>query len=109
MKAADYIEQISATQSRIEKEQIIFGAFMQGHRDLFVGAKLAYDPLISFGVKKVALIDAPPDDDPGTFTFDDFLNLAAALRTRSLTGHAARDAINEAAASCHIATWNLFY
>jgi DNA ligase-1 len=81
---------------------------MDGERDLFTGFKLATDPLVSFGVAKVARIDIE-DEDPGSFTFDDFLDLAGKLQRRALTGHAARDAINEAAQTCHAGTWNTFY
>lgn len=109
MKALELIQKLEATSGRIEKEQLIFGAFMHGERAFFIGAALAYDPLITFGVKKVALIEGELDDDPGTFTFDDFLTLATRLRTRELTGNAAKAAINEAAASCHMETWNRFY
>ena len=108
MDAVSIISRLAATTKRTEKEQIIFDAFMQGHREFFVAAQLAYDTLISFGVKKVAeIVDL--SDDPGTYTFDDFLALANDLRTRKLTGHAARDAIHAAAERCHIPTWNTFY
>lgn len=108
MEALTIIEKLAATSSRIDKEQIIFGAFMEGHRDFFVGARLALDPLITFGVKKVALIEEE-DDEPGTLSFSEFLTLAQKLRKRELTGNAARDAINYAASICHAKTWNNFY
>lgn len=108
MDATSIITRLAATTKRTEKEQILFDAFMQGHREFFVGAQLAYDILISFGVKKVAeIVDL--SDDPGTFTFADFQKLADDLRNRRLTGHAARDAIHAAADRCHIPTWNTFY
>lgn len=105
----EIIERLSATPGRLDKEQIIFDAFMQGNREFFVGACLAYDPLITFGVKKVALIEEEDDGNPGTFTFKQFLDLANKLRARELTGHAARDAINDAALSSNISVWNGFY
>lgn len=108
MSFLDIVSRLSATASRTEKEQILFDTFMRGEREFFVGARLALDPLITFGVKKVALIEEADDED-GTFSFRDFTALARKLRLRQLTGHAARDAINEAAASCHVATWNQFY
>jgi DNA ligase-1 len=108
MNASDIVARLAAEPSRTEKEQIIFDAFMKGEREFFTGAKLAYDPLISFGVKKVAEI-IEDDGESGTLTFADFLSLAHKLRRRELTGHAARDAINAAALSSDYATWNLFY
>ena len=109
MNAATIIAALAATSKRTEKEQIIMDAFMQGERDFFVGAKLAYDILITFGVKKVAEISEEDDGDPGTFTFSDFLKLAEDLRYRRLTGHAARDAIHAAAERCNVSMWNTFY
>lgn len=108
MNVIHLIERLAATNSRNDKEAIIAEAFLSGHREFFVGSKLAYDVLITFGVAKVAEI-LEDDGLPGTFTFHDFLALADKLRTRNLTGHAARDAINAAAASCDFKTWNLFY
>lgn len=104
----DLFRQLSATSKRSEKEQALFAAFMEGERAFFTLARLAYDPLISFGVKKVALIEED-DGDPGTLTFDEFLALAHKLRRRELTGHAARDAILDAASRCHAPTWNEVY
>ena len=109
MNAASIINALAATTKRTEKEQIITDAFMRGERDFFVGAKLAYDCLLTFGVKKVAEIGEEDDGDPGTFSFDDFLKLAEDLRTRRLTGHAARDAIHAAAERCNVSMWNTFY
>lgn len=102
------LSRLAATSSRTEKEDIITEAFTSGHRDFFVGARLAYDPLITFGVKKVALIEEE-DDAPGSLTFADFLTLTGRLRRREITGNAARDAINAAAMRCHVQTWNQFY
>ena len=100
---------LAATDSRIEKEQIILKAFMEGERDFFLGAKLAYNKLISFGVAAVAEIKEPDDGLPGSVSFGDFLKLAKRLQMRELTGHAARDAIREAASRSGIAVWNEFY
>ena len=111
MQAFEVIRRLAATTSRTEKEQILFDAFMTGQRDVFTGFRMSYDPLVSYGVQKVAEI-APEDlnpTDPGTVTFQDFLTLADRLRTRKLTGYAARDAINDTAARCHGPTWNDFY
>lgn len=104
----DLFRQLSATTKRSEKEQALFAAFMEGNREFFALARLAYDPLISFGVKKVAQIDED-DGEPGTLTFAEFVALAHRLRQRELTGHAARDAILDAAGRCHAPTWNEVY
>lgn len=108
MNALDIVNRLTATSSRTEKEQIIFDAFMRGHREFFIAARLAYDPLITFGIKKVALIEEADDSD-NTYEFSDFLTLADRLYHRDLTGHDARHAINAAASCCDMETWNGFY
>lgn len=108
MSALEIIQRLSETSSRTDKEQIIFDAFMTGEREFFSAALLAYDPLVSFGVKKVAEI-LEDDGEPGSRTFSDFLKLAHGLRKRELTGHAARDAIHDFAANCSTPVWNEFY
>jgi DNA ligase-1 len=102
------MQRLAATKSRSDKEQIIIDAFMNNCLEFFIGARLATDQLITFGIKKVTQI-LEDDGEPGTFTFDDFLELSDRLRTRRLTGHAARDAIHEAASHCGFALWNDFY
>lgn len=108
MDALIIIDLLSRTNSRNDKEQILIDAFMKGNRSFFVGARLALDPLITFGVKKVALIEED-DGESGSFSFSQFLSLIDRLRKRELTGNAARDAVNEAAMDCDVRTWNQFY
>ena len=104
----NYIKELENDNSRIAKEAILERAWDEGAVQLFQGFNLAYDSLISFGVKQVPeIVDL--DDDEGTFTWQDFLNLSEKLRTRKLTGHAARDALRSAAETCHALTWNKFY
>ncbi len=106
--AVAVIQALEATSSKNEKEQIILDAYMRGERQFFLGAILANDKLISFGVAKVAEI-MEDDGVPGTLTWNDFVALAEDLRYRRLTGHAARDAITAAAEKCDFTTWNTFY
>jgi DNA ligase-1 len=111
MKTYQIIENLQNTPGLKDKEQIILDAYYHGNREFFIGAKLAYDALVRFYVQKVpAIADEDIDpDNPGTFTFNDFLLLCGKLRNRELTGHAARDAIVDAANRCHGPTWNFFY
>ena len=111
MQHYEIIERLQTTPGRLDKEQIIFEAAMSGHREFFLGARLAFDILVTFGVNKVPAIaeeDLNPDD-PGTFGFTDFLALTTSLSNRKLTGNAARDAISAAASRCHGPSWNGFY
>jgi DNA ligase-1 len=102
------LRNLASTTSRTEKEQFILDAWMKGERNFFKGCQLAYDILISFGVKKVPEL-GEDDGAPGTFTFQDFLKLADKLHKRQLTGNAAKEAMNEAALNSDFNTWNEFF
>lgn len=108
MKTLELVRALTATTSRIDKEQLLIDAFMNGERRFFRGAKLAYDSLVSFGVKKAAQI-VEDDGSPSTMTDEDFFDLLNKLQMRKLTGHAARDAIHDLASVCDAASWNEFY
>lgn len=103
-----YIEELENDNSRLAKEDILERAWNEKAIQLFEGFRLAYDSLITFGVKQVPEI-LEFDEDEGTFTWQDFINLAEQLRTRKLTGNAAKDALRKAAETCHVLTWNKFY
>ena len=109
MSAVKIINALAATTSRTDKEQILIDAFMRGEREFFQCAKMAYDILLTFGVKKVPEITEEDDGDPGTFSYEDFLDLADKLRRRELTGNAARDALLDACDRCNVTVWNTFY
>lgn len=108
MQAIDIIRNLAATDSRLEKESILLDAFYKGHREFFVGAKMAYDCLVTFGIKQVVEIE-DEDDGQSALSFADFTSLANKLRRRELTGNAAKAAIRAAAERSHIPTWNEFY
>ncbi len=109
MKPHNVIQKLEETSSKNEKEAIITQAWHDGHREFFIGARMAYDKLRTYGVKKVPKIDEPDDEQPGTVTFVDFLGLATKLEKRQLTGHAARDAIEGFLQRSSIVEWNGFY
>lgn len=102
------LRNLAATTSRLEKEQLILDAWMNGERDFFVGCQLAYDILISFGVAKIPQL-SEDDGLPGPFDFSKFRKLADDLHKRKLTGNAAREAMNEAALGSDFSEWNEFF
>jgi hypothetical protein len=108
MIALDVLHQISAASSRVAQEKIILDAYGANCFEFFEAAKLAADPFISFGVKKVAEI-LEDDGAAGTFTFAAFRTLCNRLQARTLSGDAARLAIRAAAEHCHVGTWNELY
>ena len=105
---ADVIVALSEIDSRLAKEDIVKQAWDLNIREFFLGAQMAYDSLISYGVKKIPLIEEDDGSVP-TFTWQDFVQLAHKLKTRQLTGHAARDAMIAAANACDMHSWNNFY
>jgi DNA ligase-1 len=91
---------------RTNKEQIIAAAAAEGNDTFFAGCKLALDQMITFGVKQVP--EKTDEDGPG-LSWDNFSVLADHLRSRKLTGHAARDAIAQALTEATKSQWNGWY
>lgn len=108
MKPHDVITALEGTSSKLEKEQIVREAFLAECYDFFVGAQLAYDALVTFGVKKAPKL-SEDDGSASSVIMDDFLQLTTRLRRRELTGHAARDAIEDFLQKCSFNDWNNFY
>lgn len=105
------VQALAASTDPRVRAGILSDAFLSGHRAFFTGVRLAYDPVVLFGVSHVAEIAADDlnPDDPGRFGFDDFVRLADHLRRGDLKGPVAGAAIDDAARACHGPTWNLFY
>lgn len=100
------IQKLEADNSRLAKEAVIAEAAKSNLREFFLGAKLALDCLVSFGVKQVP--EKNSADGTG-LTWNEFSNLADKLISRELTGHAARDAIADAAEKATVEQWNTWY
>jgi DNA ligase-1 len=110
MKPSDVIAQLEATPGRLDKESIVRRAWDQGCVEFFQGAKLAYDALVTFGVKKAPIIE--DGDMPGFVPSMDWIKFNALLerlRKRQLTGNAARDALLAAADASSTTDWNGWY
>ncbi len=108
--AADVILALESTSGRLDKEEIIHKAWNAGILEFFEGARMAYDALLTFGVKKVPLIDG--EDDPNfasSFTWEKFKGIAEKLDSRELSGNAARDVLRAAADAASVKEWNGFY
>lgn len=110
MKPADVIARLEATSKRTEKEAIVREAWAAGCVEFFRGAQMAYDALITYGVKKAPLIEGV--DEPGfkpTLTWAKFTDIAAKLQRRELTGNTARDVLRAAADASSVSDWNGWY
>jgi DNA ligase-1 len=103
---ASHIWSLESHPSRLNKEAIIEAIAQEGNDEFFHGCRLAFDPMITFGVKQVP--EKKDEDGPG-FNWDSFIVLAGNLRNRDLTGHDARDAIAEAVKLSTKQEWNGWY
>jgi DNA ligase-1 len=92
--------------SRLNKEAIIEAEAQAGNNEFFDGVRLALDPMITFGVKKVPRHGGP---DGQGLPWKAFRALADALASRQLTGDAARDAIELCLKSAKQTEWNDWY
>jgi DNA ligase-1 len=103
--AVDVIEALGATNSRLDKEQIVQAAFDASCSEFFEGARMALDVMTTYGVKQV------PESSTatGTITWSQFKQLAEQLAVRKLTGNAAKAAILLTANNTDARTWNTWY
>ena len=101
------IQKLEENNSRLDKETILFGAMGEGLDEFFERVTMALDPLVTFGVKQV-----PERTDVLTgqgLAWPVFKELARKLVDRSLTGHAARDAIILCKDTATTEQWNGWY
>jgi DNA ligase-1 len=92
--------------SRLNKEAIIEAEAKAGNDEFFAGVRLALDPMITFGVKKVPKHGGP---DGQGLPWAAFKALADSLASRQLTGDAARDAIELCLKTAKQTEWNDWY
>lgn len=92
--------------SRLNKEAIVEAEAQAGNDEFFAGVRLALDPMITFGVKKVPRHGGPDGQGLPWIAFN---ALADALASRQLTGDAARDAIELCLKSATQTEWNDWY
>jgi len=109
--SASWINKLNESDSRLHKEDVIKQALEASvlgstNSQVFLGfLKACYNPYVVFGVKQipdtVGIIDA---ENP----WSEFNELMLQLSQRRLTGHAARDAINEMSERFNSVEWNTF-
>jgi DNA ligase-1 len=109
MQAYEVIAELAATSSKTEKEAIVTRAFEAGCTEFFEGARLAYDVLVTFGIKQVPEWKTHDGiSDPGSDWLA-FESLTGHLRNRTLTGDAAKLAIQGVASTCTEEQWTEWY
>jgi DNA ligase-1 len=99
------IEQLEADNSRLYKEEVVAREAAAGNTEFFLGAQLALDAMVTFGVKQVE----PKTGSGKGLSWDTFKKLADQLSTRQLTGNAAQTAVNFARMNATEEQWNLWY
>ncbi len=107
--AADWIEDLEGSDSRLHKEAVIEKALIAarlgsaGAQCFLYNCYLAYNPYFVYGVKKVPETQGlTGKDNPWT----EFWALTEGLRTRSITGNKARGRIDELAGRFDSVEWN---
>jgi DNA ligase-1 len=98
------IRSLEEHSSRLNKEAIIEAE--KDNVELFEGFQMTLSPFITFGVKKVPSHSGP---DGQGLPWVAFKELCELLRTRQLTGDAARDAIELALSASTQKQWNDWY
>jgi len=103
MRPWEIIQKLESDNSRLFKESVVADNIIS--EEFTVGLQYALDPLVTFGVQQV-----PSSDTDGKGILDkEFYAVADLLVARELTGHAARDAIQELCDLATIEQWNDWY
>lgn len=103
---ASIIRIIEDHPGRLEKEAIIEAEAKFGNEELFEGFRLAFDNMVTFGVKKVPSHAGPDGQGLPWVAFKELCHL---LATRQLTGDDARSAIELALSASTKSQWNDWY
>ncbi len=99
------IQKLESSNSRLFKEDILLEEMNKGNDIFFEGLTLAYNKLLTFGVKKI-----PESKKDGSgVKWGEFKNLTYKLIERKLTGHAARDEIERLMRASNKDEWNFFF
>ena len=102
----EIICELEADNSRLAKEAIVKVVAEQGNNEFFEGARIALDPMITFGLKQIP--EKKDADGPG-LDWDSFTLAITGFTTRNVTGNAARDMIAAMMQSATNAQWNSWY
>mgnify|MGYP001394179966 CR=1 FL=1 len=105
MNNTQVIQKLQSSNSRLFKEDVLLNEMKKDNDSFFEGLTLAYNRLLTFGVKKVPVA---LDDGPG-IDWIEFKQLANKLLKREITGHAARDEIHDLMEKSKKDEWNFFF
>lgn len=99
------IRELESDNSRLAKEAILLREANADNRDFFRGCRLAYDPMITFGIKAVA----ESDQGGKGLTWDEFLSVVELFINRDLTGNSAQMALHALMKAATQEEWNGWY
>ena len=105
MNNTQIIQKLQSSNSRLFKEEVLLNEMKKRNVSFFDGLTLTYNRLLTFGVKKVP---ESLNDGPG-IEWTEFKELADKLLKRELTGHAARDEIQNLMQKSKKDEWNFFF
>jgi DNA ligase-1 len=100
------IKELEADSSRLVKEAILKREADAGNTTLFDGIRIALNPFVTFGVRKVPIHGGPDGQGLPIDAFNELTNL---LYNRLLTGNDARDAIELTMSAATQDEWNYWY
>ena len=103
MKPWEIIKLLEADTSRLAKEKILRDEAGCANKEFFHGVRLALDPLITYGVKKVDIQKGP--GGPG-LDWTIFQQALDGLRAREITGNAAQLVLDTMMAEATQEQWN---
>ena len=103
MQPWNVIQKLESDNSSLFKQSVIKDNI--DNVDFIEGAKMALDPLVTFGVKQVPFSET---DGPGVDDIEVGMVFVKLIK-RTLTGHAARDAIQELCDKATNEQWNDWY
>jgi len=108
---AQVVRWLMESPGRKNKEQIIRDAWESQCFEFFMGARLVYDKLVTFGVKKVPTYDKVAGDlgIVGSLFWQEFYQTADKLKKRELTGGAALSGIEDLIRNATEEQWDGWY
>jgi DNA ligase-1 len=105
LKPWEVVAELEADNSRLAKEQIVAREAAAGNTEFFRGARGALDAMITYGIKQV---EEKYGDGKGLGA-ESFWKIAQQLSDRTLTGDAARTAVNFLRMNAKEQEWNQWY
>ena len=111
--SASWIQKLSESDSRLHKEDVILQALTATKLGNDIssrflrGLNVCYNPFVTFGVKQIPERDCLDESDHEN-PWDEYFDLLDRLAKRELTGHAARDAIEDMSLRFDTGEWNAF-